>query len=176
MTYDHCEEAAVEIHAPADAIFNYLDDQTKLGSHMEKPSMMMMGGRMTYVFDEAKGRAVGSVIKMGGGMLGLRLSVEEVVIEHAPPHRKAWETRGHPHLLIIGAYRMGFEIAAAGDRQRLRVFIDYNHPRSAPGRVLAVFLARMYARWCVTRMADDAASHFSEMTPPRLAPGIRTSL
>jgi hypothetical protein len=158
--YAHAAEAGVEVNAGAEALFDYLDDQAHLGSHMEKPSMMMMGGRMTYAFDEAKGRAVGSVIKMGGAMLGLRLSVEEVVTKHTPPHRKAWETRGHPHLLIIGAYRMGFEIAAASNGQRLRVFIDYNHPRSAFGRLLGFFFARMYASWCVARMADDAALHF----------------
>lgn len=150
----------VDVETTAEALFDYLDDQASLGSHMEKPSMMMMGGRMTYAFDEAKGRAVGSVIKMGGNMLGLQLSVEEVVVERTPPLRKAWETRGRPHLVIIGAYRMGFEIAPTGERRRLRVFIAYNHPRSAIGRVLAVLFAGMYARWCVSRMANDALLHF----------------
>ena len=163
MTYNHTAEAIVEVNAGANALFDYLDDQAHLGSHMEKPSMMMMGGHMTYTFDEAKGRGVGSVIKMGGAMLGLRLSVEEVVIEHTPPHRKVWETRGHPHLLVIGAYRMGFEIGVARTGQSLRVFIDYNYLRSVVGRVLAFFFARMYARWCVSRMAGDAARRFGEI-------------
>lgn len=46
---------------------------------MTKPSMMTMGGRMTYELDEARGRALGCVIKLGGSIAGFRLSVEEVV-------------------------------------------------------------------------------------------------
>jgi hypothetical protein len=160
MTYAHFEDAVVDVKTSADALFDFLDDQTRLGSHMEKPSMMMMGGRMTYAFDEAKGRAVGSVIRMGGGMLGLSLSVEEVVTERTPPLRKTWETRGRPRLLVIGAYRMGFEIGPVGDRQRLRVFIDYDHPSSVFGRLLAFFFARTYARWCIRRMVDGADGQF----------------
>ena len=123
---------------------------------------------MTYVFDDAKGRAVGSVIKMGGNVLGLKLSVEEAVVERTPPLRKSWETLGRPHLLVIGGYRMGFEIAPARDQNRLRVFINYNHPRGLLGRLLAFFFARMYARWCISRMADAARSDYQapHMPPP----------
>jgi hypothetical protein len=45
---------------------------------------------MTYEFDEAKGRAVGSVIKMGGSFLGIKLFVEEVVTERDSPRRNVW--------------------------------------------------------------------------------------
>ncbi|MDB5526542.1 MAG: hypothetical protein JWM58_4305 [Rhizobium sp.] len=47
MTYAHSAEAVVMVDASAEALFDYLDDQERLGSHMQKPSMMMMGGRMT---------------------------------------------------------------------------------------------------------------------------------
>ena len=160
MTYAHSDDATVEVRAGPAALFDYLDDQARLGAHMAKPSMMMMGGGMTYEFDEAKGRAVGSVIKMGGSFLGVRLLVEEVVIERDPPRRKAWETRGQPRILVIGAYRMGFEITPSGDRSNLRVFIEYDHPRSRLGRLLGRAFAPLYARWCVERMADDARLHF----------------
>jgi hypothetical protein len=164
-TYGHSEETVIEVKGPARTLFDYLDDQTRLGEHMEKPSMMMMGGSMSYGFDDAKGRAVGSVIRMGGNVLGLKLSVEEVVVERIPPLRKSWETLGHPHLLVIGSYRMGFEIAPAGVQNRLRVFINYNHPRALLGQVLGFFFARMYARWCISRMADAAISVARPMIP-----------
>src|SRR5579859_6251113 len=158
----HARSARVEVCAKPAVLFDYLDDDARLGAHMEEPSMMMMGGRMTYAFDEAKGRATGSVIKMGGAMLGLKLSVEEVVTEHAPPRRKVWETKGQPHILIIGRYRMGFEITPTGEASALRVFIDYNLPERLGGRVLGGLLAPLYARWCVRRMAGDAKQHFGE--------------
>lgn len=160
MTYAHSDETTLEVRAAPDRLFDHLDDQARLGSHMEKPSMMMMGGRMTYEFDEAKGRAVGSIIKMGGSFLGIQLLVEEVVTERDPPRRKVWETRDRPRILIIGAYRMGFEITPSGEHSKLRVFIEYDHPPSPIGRILGRAFARMYARWCVERMADDARLHF----------------
>jgi hypothetical protein len=160
MNYAHTDEATAEVRAAPGKLFDHLDDQARLGAHMEKPSMMMMGGRMTYEFDEAKGRAVGSVIKMGGSVLGVRLFIEEVVTERDPPRRKVWETRGQPSILIIGSYRMGFEIAPSGERSRLRVFIEYDDPPSRVGRILGGVSAPMYARWCVRRMAEDARQHF----------------
>jgi len=126
---------------------------------MEKPSAMMLGGSMHYAFDMAGGRAVGSVIKMNGNVLGIGLGVEEVVTERTPS-RKVWETRGEPHLLVIGAYRMGFDVAPADAGSRLRVFIDFNLPGRGVARLLGALFGTAYARWCVARMSGDAARHF----------------
>ena len=156
------EEASALIEARPDVLFAYLDDQTRLGAHMEQRSMMMMGGRMAYEFDDARGRAVGSVIKMGGRFLGLEIVAEEIVTERDPPRRKAWETIGEPRMLVIARYRMGFEILEDGAALRLRVFIDYDLPTSLIGRILGAVFANAYARWCVTRMAEDAKSYFRE--------------
>ncbi|THK39177.1 SRPBCC family protein [Ensifer sp. MPMI2T] len=161
MTYAHSAQAFATARASAETIFDYLDDPTRLGSHMQKSSMMMLGGRMSYEFDEARGRAVGSLVRMEGKVLGLRLSVEEVIVERHPPRRKTWETLGQPNLLVVGGYRMGFEIAASGQFCRLRVFIDYDYPNSVAGRMLGALFGPIYARWCVNRMAKDAIAKFS---------------
>lgn len=60
-----------EVWAAAQALFGQLDDLTKLGAHIGRRSMIVMGRRMTYDSDEAKGSAVRSVIRMGGRFLGL---------------------------------------------------------------------------------------------------------
>jgi hypothetical protein len=83
MAYRQHDEVRVAVNAPAPALFDHLDDQQRLAAHMEKPSMMMMGGRMSYELDAAKGRAVGSVIRMGGSVLWLNLFVEEVIAERS---------------------------------------------------------------------------------------------
>lgn len=160
MNYAHAAQALADVGTSAEVLFDYLDDQASLGSHMQKPSMMMLGGRMTYRFDDARGRAVGSVIRMQGKMLALVLSVEEVVTERQPPRSKAWETRGHPNLLVIGAYRMGFEINASGHASRLRVYIDYDYPGTFAGKLLGPLFGPIYARWCVDRVAKDAVRRF----------------
>ncbi|MCQ1571370.1 hypothetical protein NFO65_11495 [Neorhizobium galegae] len=71
-----------------------LDDPTVLGAHMEKPSVMMLGATMTCDLDDAKGHAIGSVIRITESILGIRLYMEKVVTERLPPLRKTWETRG----------------------------------------------------------------------------------
>lgn len=162
MTYARHDEMVVETSASAGALFDHLDDQSRLAGHMGKPSAMMMGGRMTYELDDGQGRAAGSVIRMGGRLVGLELFVEEVVTEREPPWRKTWETRGRPKLIVIARYRMGFEITARrSDASTLRVFIDYDLPTAPAARLLGALLAPIYARWCVARMARDAERRFS---------------
>lgn len=160
MSYARSAEAVADVAASPKTLFDYLDDQASLGSHMQESSMMMLGGRMSYAFDGARGRVVGSVIRMQGSVLGLTLAVEEVIVQHEPPVRKVWETRGQPDLVVIGAYRMGFEIDASDGASRLRVFIDYDFPGTLAGKLLGPLLGSVYARWCVGRMARDAARRF----------------
>ena len=99
-------EASSTIGAGPETVFAVLDDQTRLAKHMDRPSMMMGGGRMTYEFDAAKGQSVGSHIRMGGEAFGRKLAVEEVVTEREPPNRKVWRTIGIPQLMVIGPYEM----------------------------------------------------------------------
>ena len=153
-------EDSVEISARADAVFAHLDDQRRLSAHMSQSSWMMIGSRMDFEFDAAEGRAVGSKITLRGRVLGVPLSVDEVVTAHTPPTLKIWETRGTPNLFVIGHYRMGFEIASRGESATLRVFIDYALPEAPATRRLGHIFGAAYARWCTTRMTDDAARQF----------------
>jgi hypothetical protein len=153
-------EASAAIPAAAEALFEWLDDPARLGGHMSESSPMMGGGRMGYIFDAARGQSVGSVIRMDGQAFGLSLSLEEVVVERTPPRRKVWRTIGHPRLIIIGAYEMGFEITPQDDlKAELRIWIDYELPERGLGR-RTPRLAGLYARWCVRQMVADAARHF----------------
>jgi hypothetical protein len=159
-TYRHRITEAVQVDAAPSALFDHLDDHESLASHMMQSSSMMAGGAMSFTFDEGRGRTLGSRIGMTGKFLGIALEVSEVVTERAPPYRKAWETTGRPRLLVIGAYRMGFEIEAAGTGSRLTVFIDYDLP-PWPSRMLGLIAGRFYARWCVESMANDAVRDFA---------------
>ena len=144
-------------------LFTHLDDHRRLASHMEKPSLMTAGASMRIDTDEGHGQAVGSVIRMTGRVLGLRLSVEESVTRRDPPREKVWETVGEPRLLVIGAYRMGFIISPVGAGTRLVVFIDYLLPAQGIGQVLGWLLGRPYAAWCTRRMAGDARTAFGAL-------------
>jgi hypothetical protein len=129
---------------------------------MTRSSWMMGGGRMSIEFDEARGQRVGSRIRLSGKVFGIELSLDQIVTERNPPDRKVWETIGAPKLLVIGRYRMGFEITAQVDNSLLGVFIDYRLPDAPPARWLGYLFGGYYAKWCTHRMVDDAVKHFAE--------------
>lgn len=159
--YQHRHETTVEVGAPAAAVFDYADDPVHLSSHMSgKNSWMMGGGAMKLETDAAGGRRLGSILRLSGRAFGMALELEEAVTERMPPYHKAWETRGEPKLLVIGPYRMGFDIEGFGHYSRLRVFIDYDMPSSGAARVAGRLFGKAYARWCTRRMARDTAQHF----------------
>jgi hypothetical protein len=156
MTVQHYDESR-EIAASPSEIFALIDDHARLSSHMSKPSWMMGGGRMEVSVDEGHGQKVGSHIKLSGKAFGIDLCLDEVVTQHDPPRRNAWETVGEPRLIIVGKYGNAFDIAARGAGSVLRVSIDYEPPQTLLGRLFAA----PYARWCVRRMLADAANHFA---------------
>ena len=154
-------ESRREVAASAEVLFSYLDDHNRLSEHMSKSSWMMAGSRMDIAFDAKKGQAIGSRIRLKGRALGIPLFVKEVVTERTPPLRKAWQTLGAPKLVVIGPYRMGFEIIPTGAASQLRIFIDYALPNTRFLRWLAGILGGFYARWCTEKMAGDAAHAFA---------------
>jgi hypothetical protein len=160
MLLHHYETSAM-VKAPAERVFAHVDDHARLSSHMSKPSWKMGGGRMAVELDADRGRKVGSRIRLAGRVFGIELSVEEVVTERDPPRRKIWETTGSPRLLVIGYYRMGFELLPRGSDSALRVFIEYALPAQAPARWLGRLFGGYYARWCTRRMVDDAVEYFA---------------
>ena len=156
----HCEAKGF-VSAPADRVFAYVDDHARLASHMSKPSWKMGGGRMSIEVDQAQGRRVGSRIRLAGRVFGIDLCVEEIVTQYAPPYRKTWETVDSPRLLVIGQYRMGFELTPHEAGSVLRVFVDYSLPEHGAAHWLGRLFARYYARWCTEQMLDDTTRHFS---------------
>ena len=154
-------ETSAAVSASAERVFALIDDHERLASHMSQSSWRMGGGRMTTVLDERRGRSVGSHIRVSGRILGLELSLDEVVTERAAPTRKVWETVGSPRLLVIGPYRMGAQITPSGIGSLLRVFIDYALPSPWPERWLGRVFGGYYARWCTRSMVNDAVREFA---------------
>lgn len=152
-------ETAASIPASANEVFAVVDDHARLSSHMSKPSWWMGGGSMQLSTDDGRGQRVGSHIRLAGRAFGLEVDLNEIVIQRDPPFRKTWETVGSPRLVVIGSYRMGFEITPDGDQATLRVFLDYVLPQKR--FPLCAALARLYARWCTQRMVTDAVNYFA---------------
>lgn len=161
QAFPYRKVVTVDVATEPLSLFRHLDDHERLASHMMQSSAMMAGSSMNFLFDQGRGRKLGSRISMSGRVLGQTLCVKELVTERDPPRRKVWETEGTPRLLVIGAYRMGFDIAASKLGSRLEVFIEYDLP-VWPWRLLGWIAGRFYAAWCVRSMANDAARRFPD--------------
>ena len=157
-----CESTGY-VQASMDQVFAHVDDHTRLSSHMRDPSWRTGWGRMETELDQGRGQKVGSRIRLSGRVFGVELSVEETVTERDPPRRKIWKTTGTPKLLVIGHYRMGFELSPQGNGSMLRVFIDYVLPDRGLTRWVGRLFGRYYARWCTQQMVDDAVEHFKTL-------------
>ena len=162
--YPFHHESRALLSAPVESAFAYLDDFHKLSAHMERSSGMMLGSKMKIETDSQEGRAVGSKVRMSGEALGMTIALEEGVIERSAPVRKAWQTV-NTKLLVIGEYRLGFELEPKGSSSAVRVFIDYDLPAKPPARWLGRVFGHTYARWCTERMAADALGHFAQGEP-----------
>lgn len=153
-------EVIGDIPVTPQRVFDFLDDQLRITSHMNKPSWMTAGARMHVALDQNLGKRVGSMIHLSGSVLGVELQVDEVVTLRDPPYRKAWETTGHPRLLVIDAYKLGFELLPRTVGCMVRVFIDYTLPTRGFARLVGRLLGRVYARWCTRRILADVQAHF----------------
>lgn len=158
--YSRHEEYSGLLNTSLEAAFDHLDDQRRLSAHMSRRSWKMGWGRMDVTMDRRSGREVGSHIVVDGRVFGMRLHLDEVVTERVRPALKRWETVGEPRLLVIGAYRMGFDLKRRDAMTSLKVGIDYELPRRGLSRVLGRLFGRSYATWCTRRMVLDAQATF----------------
>jgi hypothetical protein len=157
----HEEQAAVD--APADLVFEYLDDFEQIGAHMTRSSWMMAGSKMSYEFDGGKGRRLGSHVRLLGSFLGLKLEINERVIDRVPGESKAWQTVGSQRMLILARYRMGFSLRPLPRGCRLTAFIDSTLPATGLGHLFGLLAGGAYARWCVRNILRQATNQFGTL-------------
>lgn len=167
-TFPRFADSVATAPVPPIVLFAFLDDHQNLSAHMSQSSWMMLGSKMSIHLDAGAARSVGSKFGFEAAILGIPLSVEEVVTEREPPRRKVWSTTGEPNLWVIGQYSMGFEIEPLDEGCRLRVFIDYALPEAGLPHLLGLLLADTYAKWCSRRMVADARQHFSSRAGAKL--------
>ena len=147
----------VDIQAPAERVFAYIDDIRNLGWHMtEQSSMAMMGSRLTLEILSDQATGLGATYHYSGTMMGLSIDFSESVTMYVPQREKVWRTIGEPRLLIIASYEMRLAVEPLSPAaSRLTIVIVYELPRSGFWRIVGFMLARSYSRWCLRRMCRD---------------------
>jgi hypothetical protein len=154
-------QRSVTLRAAPDMVFAFLDVHENITGHMDRPTWAMLGGYMRTTLDAFAGKQIGSVIEVSGKVLGMSISLVEEVVRRVPPLSKQWQTVGVPQLLVIGGYRMGFDVEPVSEGCRVTVFIDYELPRAQPQALLGRLLGPAYARWCVNRVIDTVTHSFA---------------
>jgi hypothetical protein len=142
---------------PIAAVFASLDDIAALARHMSERSASMLGSRLTLSAVRA-GNGLGDRYRWDGRVLGLTIEAVEEVTLYEPPRRKRWCTIGAPRLIVIGGYCMQLELDEVEGGTAIRVHIEYDLPEAGWQRIAGALLGHAYARWCVDRMAVDAAT------------------
>lgn len=158
-TYEKRYEESMFIPAPAEDVFDYVDDHSNFYSHVIKFSHMV-GGRMDLKFDDGGGKTLGSHIRLSGKVLGKSLSLEEVITKREPPHIKTWETVGTPKFLIVGQYQMDVHIEPQGSGSLLRISLDYDTPPKSGW--LRRILSRVYGKLCAKEMVKVTRDYFTQ--------------
>lgn len=157
-TYKHHYKENKFIPADAARVFAFIDDHTRLSSHMNKPTWIMGGGHINTSTDAGHGQEVGSHIRMSGKAFGITVFLDEVITRREPPRLKIWETVGTPKLLVVGDYQIKVEIEPREDKSLLSIFIDYNLP---PTNIwLGKLFGGYYAKWCVQQVIKDTYKNF----------------
>jgi carbon monoxide dehydrogenase subunit G len=151
---EHYEQSRL-VPLPPESVFKQIDDHKNLASHMNKSSWMLGGGSMKTMMDEGEGKKIGSHIMMDGSVLGLKVSLDEIVTKREPPYRKEWKTVGIPKLIVVGQYVMGVNIETWGNGSKVTVFIDYEYPDK--NAWLGKLFGKIYAKWCVRQMVNGVA-------------------
>lgn len=148
----------VEIEAPAERVFGYVDDMRNVGWHMtDRSSMAMLGSRLKLEILSEQSTGLGATYRYSGKMMGLALDFSESVTKYVPNREKVWHTVGTPRLLIIDNYEMRIAVEPlSATASRLAISITYALPRSPLWRVIGSLLARPYSRWCLRQMVGDA--------------------
>ena len=160
--YSKHYEASVTVSAGESEVFSYADDPRNFSSHMNQKSLMMAGSTMETEVDEGEGKQVGSHIRMEGKIMGVPLSLDEVIVERNPPRSKAWETVGDINLLVIDHYKLGFDIKPSNGQSDMTVYIDYNLPQSKRTQWVGRLFGGIYAQWCVKQMVNGVSNHFNK--------------
>lgn len=144
-------------NALPDQVFKAIDDLGITGMHMTNSSAMMMGSKLKFEFLTKKHSGLGSKYRWKGIMIGMFMDFTVEVTKWLPGIEKVWMTIGEPRLIIYSWYRMKLLITALPDlTSQAELSITYEKPRELWNKILSIFFADWYCRWCLGKMLGDA--------------------
>ena len=155
------------IAAPAELVFDYVDDIRNLARHMsEARSMPMMGSKLKLEILTSNATDVGATYQYSGSMMGLMIDFSETVTKYVSGREKIWRTIGNPQLLIVESFEMRVVVEPLqANTAQLTISFDYDLPRSGMWRLIGRALAGSYARWCLDSMISGTKRDLERSAP-----------
>ncbi|MEJ5962972.1 SRPBCC family protein [Pedobacter immunditicola] len=144
------------IAAPADKVFDYMDQLDKTGMHMMKSSTMMMGSKLALVQVSENSSGLNSSYRWHGSVMGWNTDFTVRVTKWIRYKEKVWETIGEAKMIIMSWYRMKLLVMRQNQASEVELSIDYKLPRSGFYRVLGYIFAPIYSHWCLKNMLNDS--------------------
>jgi predicted ATPase len=143
-------------NAPAEKVFNCLDDLGVTGMHMTSSSAMMMGSKLQLQFLTPHYNGLGTKYRWTGSMMGLKMDFTVEVTKWVEGVEKVWETIGDAKMIIYSWYLMHLLVYPSGNTTRAELSVTYEKPMGWFARIFSFLLAGWYCNWCLRKMLWDS--------------------
>jgi hypothetical protein len=149
----------ITINTAPEKVFAYMDNLSNTGMHMMESSSMMMRSKLNL--EQLSPNAIGlnSKFRWYGKMMGMKMDFTVIVTKWVEAKEKVWETFGEARMIIIEWYRMRLVLTAENQRTKAELSIEYTKPKNIFLKLIAWFLAPLYASWCLNSMLNDSKKH-----------------
>jgi hypothetical protein len=144
------------IHSTAEKVFVYMDNIANTGMHMTKNSKPMMGSRLELKQLSENTTGLNSKFRWFGKMMWFTMDFTVVVTKWIKDKEKVWETIGKAKMIIMSWYQMRLMISPDGQNTKAELSIAYTKPKNVFFKIIAFFLAPLYANWCLNNMLNDS--------------------
>ncbi len=146
---------SIIIHSTSEEVFAYMDNISNAGMHMTKNSMPMMGSKLKLKQLSENATGINSKFRWYGKMMGFTMEFTVVVTKWIKGKEKVWETVGEAKMIILKWYQMHLILVPEGKDTKTELSIAYTKPKNVIFRFVALFLAPLYANWCLNNMLND---------------------
>ena len=147
---------SIIIYASPAEVFAYMDNISNTGMHMTKSSMPMMGSKLELKQLSENATGLNSKFRWYGKMMGFTMDFIVIVTKWIKDKEKVWETIGEAKMIILGWYQMRLVISLVGKNTKAALSIAYTKPENIFFKIIAFFLAPLYANWCLNNMLNDS--------------------
>ena len=150
------EKYEIEITAPPDKVFAYLDDMRNIGwrATWQGLAPMTVGTLELEILDGKKEE--GATYRWKGTALGRPIDIIETVTKWIEYKEKVWQTIGGQKMLVMSGYVIRLFLTPTEQGTHVLLEMDYTPSKSMFGQLLGALSAKKCAKWYLKKACEDA--------------------